>query len=273
MHIMQHALVSVPTCRMLIGACDPIPFTSFRQGLVTWQSSIKDQSLWLLRVIANHRVNDRKLAENYIMLPDKKVLAIYYTIVTKPIAIKQMRRRSDRYTSLDQLADDMNLMVMNSRAFNPVGSQIIEDAVLLEELFIKERKRFDPPEGATVRASAADGNGSEGNGDATPAAALAPAPEAREAEERAKGASAPRSSQLAATADSHPGPAASAEPAPVAEEAAAAAEGAGTGESSSSSSDSSSSSGSESEDEDAAGNARQGAIKLTLQVGKRQRRD
>ena len=257
---------------------DPAPARP-GHGNVTWESSIKEQSLWLLRMLANHRVGNRKLADNYIMLPDKQALAVYYTIVTRPIAIKQMRRKADRYKSLGQLADDVRLMVENSMAFNASGSQIIEDAVLLEELFIEERKRFDPPEGALAGASAADGDGCRGGSEAAtpaaaPAPAPAPAPEAQEAHEGGEGVLAPGSLQTDPTADPNLGPARSAEPAPVAEEAAAAAEGAGTGESSSSSSDSSSSSGSESEGEhERTAGGEGGSIKLTFQVSKKQRRN
>ncbi len=64
----------------------------------------------------------RIVSELFQVLPSRSELPIYYTTVSRPISLDMMRRRlrEHRYLTVDQLAEDVNLMYLNAQNFNEV---------------------------------------------------------------------------------------------------------------------------------------------------------
>lgn len=60
------------------------------------------------------------MSELFQTLPRKEDLPDYYAVVHKPIALDTMRRKlqQHRYRSVDQLAEDVNLMYLNAQHYN-----------------------------------------------------------------------------------------------------------------------------------------------------------
>ncbi|EJU05536.1 hypothetical protein DACRYDRAFT_74776 [Dacryopinax primogenitus] len=68
-------------------------------------------------------------------LPDPTMYPDYYGIITNPIALSVIKRRTyaGYYRSVPQFREDWKLMFDNARSYNTEESQVYEDAVVLEK--------------------------------------------------------------------------------------------------------------------------------------------
>eukprot|EP00039_Didymoeca_costata_P015181 m.254189 g.254189 ORF g.254189 m.254189 type:complete len:1411 (-) comp16168_c0_seq6:905-5137(-) len=86
------------------------------------------------RVIQHRRRDGSKMSEYFMELPEKEDYPDYYTIVDRPISIKDIRRslRSGIYVTLDDLRQDFELLFDNARTYNESDSIVCKDAKGLE---------------------------------------------------------------------------------------------------------------------------------------------
>ncbi|KAJ3603092.1 hypothetical protein NHX12_030836 [Muraenolepis orangiensis] len=91
----------------------------------------------------------RRLCELFMVKPFKKDYPDYYKVILEPMDLKTIEHniRSERYASEDALLVDMKLMFRNARHYNEEGSQVYNDADVLEKVLKEKRKEMgSPPE-------------------------------------------------------------------------------------------------------------------------------
>ncbi|EDV22372.1 uncharacterized protein TRIADDRAFT_58909 [Trichoplax adhaerens] len=97
----------------------------------------------LIRTVVNYTDSTgRRLSEIFMVLPSKRDLPDYYQIIKNPIDIKKIKERINmhRYRHIDNLEEDVLLLFQNSRIYNMEGSQIYEDSLVLENVFLEARE-------------------------------------------------------------------------------------------------------------------------------------
>ncbi|KAK0142635.1 Protein polybromo-1 [Merluccius polli] len=89
----------------------------------------------------------RRLCELFMVKPFKKDYPDYYKVILEPMDLKTIEHniRSERYTTEDALLVDMKLMFRNARHYNEEGSQVYNDADVLEKVLKEKRKEMGPP--------------------------------------------------------------------------------------------------------------------------------
>nr|XP_029537665.1 protein polybromo-1-like isoform X2 [Oncorhynchus nerka] len=95
---------------------------------------------------------NRRLCDLFMVKPSKKDYADYYKVILEPMDLKTMEHniRSERYATEEALMDDMRLMFRNARHYNEEGSQVYDDADILEKIVKDKRKELGAsPEGGT----------------------------------------------------------------------------------------------------------------------------
>ncbi|KAI8816100.1 uncharacterized protein EV422DRAFT_547313 [Fimicolochytrium jonesii] len=110
-------------------------------------------------ILNSHR--GRVVSELFEDLVSRRDYPEYYEVITRPIALAtiQQKLESNSYSSIDQFADDLNLMVENAKSFNIKGSKVYKDATILQEAFQVElenemgkTRSAQPTEGAKAEA-------------------------------------------------------------------------------------------------------------------------
>ncbi|XP_057701947.1 polybromo 1, like isoform X3 [Corythoichthys intestinalis] len=93
--------------------------------------------------------SSRRLCELFMVKPSKKDYPDYYKVILEPMDLKTIEHnvRTERYATEDALMDDMKLMFRNARHYNEEGSQVYNDADVLEKILKDKRKELgQPPE-------------------------------------------------------------------------------------------------------------------------------
>lgn len=87
----------------------------------------------------------RQLTEIFMELPSRKALPDYYEVITKPLDIKRIRAKigANKYRDLDDLQEDFFQMCANAQTYNTEGSQIYEDSIQLQKVFMDIRKEIE----------------------------------------------------------------------------------------------------------------------------------
>ncbi|KAG7267016.1 hypothetical protein CRUP_028263 [Coryphaenoides rupestris] len=91
----------------------------------------------------------RRLCELFMVKPFKKDYPDYYKVILEPMDLKTIEHniRSERYATEEALLVDMKLMFRNARHYNEEGSQVYNDADVLEKILKDKRKEMgSPPE-------------------------------------------------------------------------------------------------------------------------------
>ncbi|XP_038122175.1 protein polybromo-1 isoform X2 [Culex quinquefasciatus] len=80
----------------------------------------------------------------FVEKPSKKLYPDYYQIIQHPIDMTTIESniKSDRYGTLDDVVGDYRLMFSNCRKYNEEGSQIYDDANILEKVLNEKLKEF-----------------------------------------------------------------------------------------------------------------------------------
>ncbi|KAM8931014.1 protein polybromo-1 isoform 1-T1 [Pelodytes ibericus] len=88
----------------------------------------------------------RRLCELFMFKPSKKDYPDYYKIILEPMDLKTIEHniRTDKYSSEEAMMDDMKLMFRNAWHYNEEGSQVYNDAHVLEKVFKEKRKELGP---------------------------------------------------------------------------------------------------------------------------------
>uniref|UniRef100_A0A3P8ZCP2 Protein polybromo-1 n=1 Tax=Esox lucius TaxID=8010 RepID=A0A3P8ZCP2_ESOLU len=87
---------------------------------------------------------NRRLCDLFMVKPSKKDYPDYYKVILEPMDLKTIEHniRSERYATEEALMDDMRLMFRNARHYNEEGSQVYNDADILEKIVKDKRKEL-----------------------------------------------------------------------------------------------------------------------------------
>ncbi|XP_075431141.1 protein polybromo-1 isoform X20 [Ascaphus truei] len=88
----------------------------------------------------------RRLCELFMFKPSKKDYPDYYKIILEPMDLKTIEHniRIDKYSAEDAMVADMRLMFRNAWHYNEEGSQVYNDAHVLEKILKEKRKELGP---------------------------------------------------------------------------------------------------------------------------------
>ncbi|KAI1892708.1 hypothetical protein AGOR_G00136330 [Albula goreensis] len=88
----------------------------------------------------------RRLCDLFMVKPSKKDYPDYYKIILEPMDLRTVEHniRSDKYLSEEALLEDLKLMFRNARHYNEEGSQVYNDANILEKIMRDKRKELGP---------------------------------------------------------------------------------------------------------------------------------
>ncbi|XP_058416797.1 protein polybromo-1 isoform X15 [Diceros bicornis minor] len=88
----------------------------------------------------------RRLCDLFMVKPSKKDYPDYYKIILEPMDLKIIEHniRTDKYAGEEGMIEDMKLMFRNARHYNEEGSQVYNDAHILEKLLKDKRKELGP---------------------------------------------------------------------------------------------------------------------------------
>ncbi|XP_076013006.1 polybromo 1, like isoform X2 [Genypterus blacodes] len=88
----------------------------------------------------------RRLCDLFMVKPSKKDYPDYYNVILEPMDLKTIENsvRIERYVTEEALMDDMRLMFRNARHYNEEGSQVYNDADILEKILKDKRKELGP---------------------------------------------------------------------------------------------------------------------------------
>ncbi|XP_055016396.1 protein polybromo-1 isoform X2 [Boleophthalmus pectinirostris] len=89
----------------------------------------------------------RRLCDLFMVKPSKKDYPDYYKVILEPMDLRTIENniRSDKYMTEDSMVEDMKLMFRNARHYNEEGSQVYNDADILEKIMKDKRKELGPP--------------------------------------------------------------------------------------------------------------------------------
>ncbi|XP_028907007.1 protein polybromo-1 isoform X7 [Ornithorhynchus anatinus] len=88
----------------------------------------------------------RRLCDLFMVKPSKKDYPDYYKIILEPMDLKIIEHniRNDKYSGEEGMIEDMKLMFRNARHYNEEGSQVYNDAHVLEKMLKDKRKELGP---------------------------------------------------------------------------------------------------------------------------------
>uniref|UniRef100_A0A673MSR8 Protein polybromo-1 n=1 Tax=Sinocyclocheilus rhinocerous TaxID=307959 RepID=A0A673MSR8_9TELE len=89
----------------------------------------------------------RRLCDLFMVKPSKKDYPDYYQIIQDPMDLRTIENniRTERYNNEEALMDGMKLMFRNARHYNEEGSQVYNDANILENIVKDKQKELGPP--------------------------------------------------------------------------------------------------------------------------------
>ncbi|XP_066473278.1 protein polybromo-1 isoform X12 [Tiliqua scincoides] len=113
------------------------------------KKNIKKQRMKILYNVvleAREPGTGRRLCELFMVKPSKKDYPDYYKIILEPMDLKIIEHniRSDKYAGEENMMEDMKLMFRNARHYNEEGSQVYNDAHILEKILKEKRKELGP---------------------------------------------------------------------------------------------------------------------------------
>ncbi|XP_053233541.1 protein polybromo-1 isoform X9 [Podarcis raffonei] len=113
------------------------------------KKNIKKQRMKILYNVvleAREPGTGRRLCELFVVKPSKKDYPDYYKIILEPMDLKTIEHniRSDKYVGEESMIEDMRLMFRNARHYNEEGSQVYNDAHILEKILKEKRKELGP---------------------------------------------------------------------------------------------------------------------------------
>uniref|UniRef100_A0AAY4E4V6 Protein polybromo-1 n=1 Tax=Denticeps clupeoides TaxID=299321 RepID=A0AAY4E4V6_9TELE len=90
--------------------------------------------------------SNRRLCDLFMVKPSKKDYPDYYKIILEPMDLRMIEHniRSDKYLSEEPMMEDMKLMFRNARHYNEEGSQVYNDANILEKILKDKRRELGP---------------------------------------------------------------------------------------------------------------------------------
>ncbi|NP_001003535.2 polybromo 1, like [Danio rerio] len=112
------------------------------------KSAKKNRMKMLYAVLTDAREpgSGRRLCDLFMVKPLKKDYPDYYKIIQDPMDMRTIENniRTERYNNEDALMEDMKLMFRNARHYNEEGSQVYNDANVLEKMVKDKQKELGP---------------------------------------------------------------------------------------------------------------------------------
>lgn len=99
----------------------------------------------LYDTIRTHKKEDGTLlCDSFIRVPKRRQEPGYYEVVTNPIDLLkvQQKLKTDEYEDIDDLQNDIELIVSNTKAFYKKNSQEHRDALDLWALFLSNKNKL-----------------------------------------------------------------------------------------------------------------------------------
>ncbi|KAM6981128.1 polybromo 1, like [Aplochiton taeniatus] len=102
------------------------------------------KALYAAVIEAREPGTNRRLCDLFMVKPSKKDYPDYYKVIQEPMDLKTLEHniRSERYATEEAMMDHMKLMFRNARHYNEEGSQVYNDAAVLEKLLKEKRKEL-----------------------------------------------------------------------------------------------------------------------------------
>jgi len=99
--------------------------------------------------------NGRQISIDFMQLPTRKELPEYYEIVNSPIDFIKIRKnlKSGKYTSIEGLSEDVDLLCANAQRFNREDSEIYQDSKILQAVWNRLKSNPIPIEAGPSSAS------------------------------------------------------------------------------------------------------------------------
>jgi len=109
-------------------------------------------------------------SELFAELPSREDYPDYYEVIEQPIALDQIKEKlaNSAYKSETELATDMELLFSNAKHYNQEDSQVYEDAVALQRIFITKLKQFQKGKLKPKKANEGNDEAIEEDDDETP---------------------------------------------------------------------------------------------------------
>lgn len=116
------------------------------------RKSVKNMKKQRMKILFNvvlearDPASGRRLCDLFMVKPSKKDYPDYYKIISEPMDLKTIEHniRNSKYSSEDNMFDDMRLMFRNARHYNEERSQVYNDSYLLEKVLKEKRKELGP---------------------------------------------------------------------------------------------------------------------------------
>ncbi|KAM9410172.1 protein polybromo-1-like isoform 5-T5 [Pholidichthys leucotaenia] len=88
----------------------------------------------------------RRLCDLFMVKPSKKDYPDYYKVILEPMDLRTIEHniRTDKYMTEDSVVEDMKLMFRNARHYNEEGSQVYNDANILEKIMKDKLRDLGP---------------------------------------------------------------------------------------------------------------------------------
>ncbi|XP_049432062.1 polybromo 1, like isoform X2 [Epinephelus fuscoguttatus] len=104
------------------------------------------KALYAAVIEAREAATNRRLCDLFMIKPSKKDYPDYYKVILEPMDLKTIEHniRNERYATEEALMEDMKLMFRNARHYNEEGSQVYNDADILEKILKDKRKELGP---------------------------------------------------------------------------------------------------------------------------------
>ncbi|KJH49886.1 protein, SNF2 family [Dictyocaulus viviparus] len=118
-----------------------------RRREVDYSTDLMSDDQWLKQIddavydiMVGFKTNDgREIAVPFIELPTKRELPDYYEVVQNPMDFARIKKKIDkgRYATIEEMGGDVKLLCENARLYNMEGSDIYNDSLLLEAVWMK----------------------------------------------------------------------------------------------------------------------------------------
>ncbi|GMS95686.1 hypothetical protein PENTCL1PPCAC_17861 [Pristionchus entomophagus] len=92
----------------------------------------------LYETMVNYRTREgAELCEAFIQLPPRRELPHYYQTISNPMDFAKIKKKigSGRYSSISEMGEDVQLLCSNAKTYNIEGSDIYDNAILIETVW------------------------------------------------------------------------------------------------------------------------------------------
>ncbi|EDW84391.1 uncharacterized protein Dwil_GK13168 [Drosophila willistoni] len=115
-----------------------------KSNRIAINAAIKKKILSIQKSLVDYSVGNRRPIEMFMEKPPRKVYPDYYDVIINPIDMNTIEHniKSDRYATVEDVVADYRLMFSNCRQYNEEGSNIYEDANVLERALNEKLKEF-----------------------------------------------------------------------------------------------------------------------------------